>query len=237
MINRAVVNSRLPSSGDLEFWPTPPWATRALCAFLKQRGLAHSSCWEPCCGEGHMVHALNDYFQHVTGSDVFDYGKGFPVVDALDPAVEVPAVDWVITNPAFTLAEQLAKKVLDAPTRPSLALLNRSNWSEGGTRYYEIFEKRRPTWTIQFSERVPMIQGAWDPEASSATAYAWFVWVAPPFDQTIHEWFPPTQETQFTRLSDRAFAMPGEAARRRAAKAAEGAESRPADLFEERADG
>lgn len=234
MINGAVMNSRLPSSDDLEFFPTPPWATRALCAFLARRGLAHSTCWEPCCGEGHMVHALKEYFQYVAGSDVFDYGKGFPVVDALDPAVKVPAVDWVITNPAFILAEQLAKKVLDAPTFPSLALLNRSNWSEGGGRYYDIFAKRRPTWIVQFSERVPMIQGAWDPEASSATAYSWFIWVrGTPFERTEHEWFPPTQEAQFTRFSDRAFAMPGEAARRRAAKAEETHQPRPADLFGE----
>jgi hypothetical protein len=27
-----------------------------------------------------------------------------------------------------------------------------------------------------FAERVPMLKGRWDPDASSATAYAWFVW-------------------------------------------------------------
>ena len=185
-----------------------------------------------------MVHALREYFQYVAASDVFDYGRGFRVTDAFDPAVTVPAVNWVTTNPPFTMAEQLAKKVLDAPTAPSLALLNRSNWSEGGTRYYDIFEKRRPTWIIQFSERVPMIQGAWDPEASSATAYSWFVWArGAPFEQTIHDWFPPTQEAQLTRFSDRAFATPGEAARRRAAKADQTTEPRSADLFGERASG
>jgi hypothetical protein len=41
----------------LEYFPTPPWATRALCEFLAgQLGdLSALSCWEPCCGEGHMV--------------------------------------------------------------------------------------------------------------------------------------------------------------------------------------
>lgn len=238
MINRAVMNSRLPSSDDLEFFPTPPWATRALCTFLDRRGLARGTCWEPCCGQGHMVHALREYFEYVAGSDVFDYGKGFPVVDALDPATKVPPVQWVISNPAFTMAERIALKVLDAPTFPSLALLVRSNWAEGETRFHKVFAKRRPTWILQFSERVPMIEAAWDPEASTATAYAWFVWARGlPFEQTVFDWFPPGQKQKHTHLRDMAFAMPGEAARRRAAKAEEDAEPRSADLFEERANG
>jgi hypothetical protein len=30
-----------------------------------------------------------------------------------------------------------------------------------------------------FAERVPMQLGSWDPDLSSATAYAWFVWMKP----------------------------------------------------------
>jgi hypothetical protein len=30
----------------------------------------------------------------------------------------------------------------------------------------------------QFAERVHMVKGRWNPDASSATAYAWFVWRA-----------------------------------------------------------
>ncbi len=84
MINNstAVMQRRaLPSKG-LDFFPTPPWATRA---FLNEVLLSHfspdcfSSVWEPAAGAGHMVHVLSETFQNVRASDVEDYGTGFEV--------------------------------------------------------------------------------------------------------------------------------------------------------------
>ena len=71
-----------------------------------------------------------------------------------------------------------------------------------------------------FSERVPMVKGRWDPEASSATAYSWFIWMtaealrdspareasqaAREFDFRAHlEWHvPPGTRDRLTRPDD-----------------------------------
>jgi hypothetical protein len=51
-----------------------------------------------------------------------------------------------------------------------------SVWLEGAERYHKLFADRPPTIVAQFCERVPMVKGRWDPDASTATSYAWFVW-------------------------------------------------------------
>jgi hypothetical protein len=66
-----------------------------------------------------------------------------------------------------------------------------------------------------------MIEGCWDPEAKSATAYAWFVWMNGGLrpnrrPELIH--IPPGMKRFYTRSSDELLANRGEAARRRAAK-------------------
>jgi hypothetical protein len=65
---------------QLNYFPTPPWATRALCEFLVGRGIAlrEMVCWEPACGEMHMARALEEYFFDVVASDVHDYSKASP---------------------------------------------------------------------------------------------------------------------------------------------------------------
>lgn len=49
----------------LDYFPTPPWAERAACAFLREElgeGIERQVAWEPACGEGHMVRGLADCF-------------------------------------------------------------------------------------------------------------------------------------------------------------------------------
>lgn len=68
----------------------------------------------------------------------------------------------------------------------------------------ELFSKRPPALIAQFAERVPMVKGRWDPNASSATAYAWFVWRAPASSETRFLWIPPGQRAGLTKPTDRA---------------------------------
>jgi hypothetical protein len=90
---------------------------------------------------------------------------------------EAPAdgIDWVITNPPFNLALDFALRGLEL-AREGVALLVRSVWLEGAERYRSLFAKHPPAIVAQFVERVPMTKGRWDPDASTATAYSWFVW-------------------------------------------------------------
>jgi hypothetical protein len=53
-----------------------------------------------------------------------------------------------------------------------------------------------------FVERVPMVKGRWDPDASTATCYAWFVWVRDTAPRAPF-WIPPGCRTALTRADDR----------------------------------
>ena len=175
----AVMQRRVEAHDSLDDFPTPPWATRALCEFLIREGewLGHRSSREPTANRGHMVAPLREYFDRVEGSDVHDYGAGFPVRDYLfGPEPEL--VDWTITNPPFRLAEQFIERGL-ASSRRGVAVIVRSAFLEGVGRYERLFSQHRPAFVLQFTERVVMHKGKLSPKGSTATAYAWIVWWSP----------------------------------------------------------
>ncbi|ACL58476.1 hypothetical protein [Methylobacterium nodulans] len=102
--HRAVMASRREPPDSLEFFPTPPWSTRALCELLRAREIPLYAlhAWEPACGQGHMVGPLGEYFQHVEASDIFDYGRGFRVHDFLQEGESALRPAFVVTNPPFS---------------------------------------------------------------------------------------------------------------------------------------
>ena len=176
----------------LEFFPTPPWATRALMAHV----LAPfpdpdaMSCWEPCAGLGHMADVLREHFDTVRASDVFAYpvesggDSGRFEIDRFDfldeqAVLRAPEVDWIITNPPFSQASKMLGHAL-VKARIGVAFLLRIQWLEGETRYRDVFSDRGPAVVAPFVERVPMCEGGWDPDGSTATLYAWFVWLREP---------------------------------------------------------
>ena len=63
--------------GALDDYPTPLWATRALCERVGMwapgwgaDGLAGRRIWEPACGRGTMSRALQEYGAEVVESDI-----------------------------------------------------------------------------------------------------------------------------------------------------------------------
>lgn len=205
----AVMAQRHEPPDSLDDFPTPPWATRALIEIvLGYTSLKNFTAWEPAAGRGIMAEVLAEYFQGVHGSDVHDYGKGYSVGTFVgqgpDRAEWDPwGLDWVITNPPFNLAVEFAERALQE-AEVGVALLLRANWTEGVERYERIFRRRPPTTIAYFVERVPMVRGRWDPDASTATAYAWFVWdVCREGGDTRAIWIPPGQRQALTRPDDR----------------------------------
>lgn len=175
---------------SLDFFPTPLWATRALCEHVIKLG----SCrvWDPACGDGAMVRALGEYALAVAGSDVHDYGRGFAVHDFLMPFMPdgIGASDWIITNPPFRLAQEFIQRGLDL-AEYGVAMLVRSVFVESIGRYEQLFRPRPPALIAQFVERVPMLKGRLDKDASTATSYAWIVWTRETAEQTRFIWIPP----------------------------------------------
>ncbi len=205
--------SRREPPDSYDYFPTPPWATRAFLLHTMRRAdgpLAayvgpDSSVWEPACGEGHMAAPLGELFGKVIATDVFDYGYG-GVRDFLDgiEAAPRPRVAWIVTNPPFNDAEAFLVRALQ-DARVGVALLLRSVFEEGKDRYERIFRDRPPSHKFVSAERIPMTRGRWDPGAKTATAYSWFVWVhaergALPYTKTY--WIPPGQRAALTTRED-----------------------------------
>ncbi|WP_026986529.1 class I SAM-dependent methyltransferase [Fodinicurvata fenggangensis] len=214
----AVMQNRSDAPEGLDYFPTPPWGTRALCEHLATYGaIERDTVWEPACGEGYMARPLAEYFRQVTSSDIHDYGHG-AVYDFLadgtlldqDPPIDFRhhkhQPDWIITNPPFNKAEDFALRGLEV-AREGVALLVRTAFLEGGGRYKRLFEPRPPEWILQFCERVPMLKGRLDRQASSATSYCWIVWVQPVyrsrhgFQGPAFDWIPPCRK-RLEKLAD-----------------------------------
>lgn len=237
-----VMASRQHPKGSLDYFPTPPWATRAVVyEVLRPYGIDTRTklVRDPCCGGGHMVAPLKDMFGSVDFSDVHDWGIQPEIRDftfETRESLEVDghtAPDWIFCNPPFEIAEQVLDRALAIATE-GVAFFVRLGWLAGQERYRTIYGPRPPRFVCPFSERVALIEGVWDPEASTATDYAWYIWT---LDETSEYrrmpevWhLPPGMQDRYTRNSDMSLASPGEAARRAKARKAAAAGDLP--LFE-----
>lgn len=191
--SHAVMSQRVEPHDSLDYFPTPAFATRALCEWLVGDIpiLRAQSVWEPACGEGHMSRALAEYFREVASSDVHDYGFG-RVDDFLWPDTRADT-DWIITNPPFRLGEQFAAKA-HSIARKGVALLVRTAFLESASRYEALFRDTPPTDILQFVERVPMFKGRLDRNGSTATAYCWLVWRNGVPRETRFHWIAPCRK-------------------------------------------
>ena len=186
----AVMQQRSEPHDSLDDFPTPPWATRALCEKMDQIGLPmRGFAREPTANRGHMVKPLQEYFRSVEASDIHDYGAGYPVRDYLF-GPEPDPVDWTVTNPPFRLAEQFIERARVTSDK-GCAFILRSAFLEGVGRYERLFEKSPPAYVFQFTERVVMHKGKLSAKGSTATAYCWLVWLSCPVAGTEIKWIGP----------------------------------------------
>jgi hypothetical protein len=172
--SHAVMAQRSLSRDDLDYFPTPPWGTRALMEHvLRPEDRPFRDCLEPACGEGHMARALSEYFESVRAHDIHDYGYGQGLKDFL--ASDFDPVDWIITNPPFNQAEAFIHHALKI-ARCGAAFLVRASFLESVGRYERLFRDAPPQQIAIFTQRLPIVKGRLDRKASSATSYAWLVW-------------------------------------------------------------
>jgi hypothetical protein len=156
----AVMGRRREPPAALDYFPTPPWATRALFRHvLPALGIdAIASVWEPACGEGHMAAVITELARGpVVASDIYSYGYGTAPVDFLHDA-PITSPKWIITNPPFSTACEFTLRALDLAGE-GVAMLVRTQWIEGVGRYEKLFRDRPPVLYAPFVERVPMARG------------------------------------------------------------------------------
>lgn len=159
--------------GDREkddFYPTPPYATNKLLEVEAFHGLT----WEPACGDGAISKVLHDDGLSVVSSDLVPRGFGDSPVDFLDT---FRAVDNIITNPPFVLAQEFiehAKKCADK----KIAMFLKTTFLEGARRYPMFIDKEFPLARMyQFCKRVRLDKNGINTGCKSGMiAFAWFVW-------------------------------------------------------------
>lgn len=206
-----VAPTRHEPADSLDYFPTPPWATRALFRHvIGQRGWGEQSVWEPACGEGHMVWVLEELFGTVLATDIEDRGVG-TVLDFLEPTGQ--RADWIITNPPFgDVALPFTGLALERARR-GVALFLRTQALEGIGRYRAIYRTRPPMLVGQFVERVPLHKGRWEPDGGTLSAYCWMVWR---LDRTVRDtrlvWIPPCRTALDLPRDRRRFAPMADAA-------------------------
>lgn len=169
----------------LQFFPTPPWATRALIellidgGFFNDREFWELSALEPAAGQGHIVKVLREYGFGVTAYDIHDYGFGFEQEDFLTADYAKNQFTFVIMNPPFgsdddamgepTIADKFIEKALELA--PDVFVFARHGFITPGVRYDLMNDHL--FWQYVFVERVPIALGRIS-KKSGATDYAWY---------------------------------------------------------------
>lgn len=203
--SHAVMAQRAEPHDSLDFFPTPPWATRALCEWLTADGWAlhNMSAWDPACGECDMARPLQEYFKHVEASDIHDYStrrgkEQGRVSDFLlewdrPPHHRLHPRDWIITNPPFRLGQQFISTAV-AHARRGVAMPVRTAFLESADRFSKIYSVAPPSDILQFVERVPMFKGRLDRHGATATAYCWIVFRKHALSGTRFHWIAPCRK-------------------------------------------
>jgi len=196
--NYAVSAIKKNRDDDVQDFPTPSWSTRALVEkVLHPNNIPthEMTVWEPAANRGFMVNPLKEYFGYVFATDKYDYDGRWSTLDFLTVSThEVPAMDFVITNPPFSLAQEFIEKGLEIASF-GVAMLVRTSFLEGKKRHETLFSRFPPTAICQFVERVPMAKGRMKKETTTATAYCWLVWIkTAPLGNPAFLWIPPCRK-------------------------------------------
>lgn len=126
----------------LDFYPTPRECTVALMDYLKLP--KHTRIYDPACGDGAILDALKgEGYENCAGSDIQE-GVDFLLSSA------VRNVDWLITNPPFSLAEQFIRHAHELGV-PFAFLLKIQYWNSAKRR--SLFEEITPRYVLPLTWR------------------------------------------------------------------------------------
>lgn len=157
-----------------DYYATEPKAIHKLCEVEKFT----PTVFEPACGGGHMVRALQEEGYEVVASDIVD--RGFPDTNIIDFFMAKYSPYDIITNPPYKYAKEFVEQALDiVDDGHKVAMFVKLTFLESKARR-ELFEKYPPKRIWVFSERILCAKNGdfegLKASGGSAVAYAWFVW-------------------------------------------------------------
>lgn len=157
-----------------DYYATEPKAIHKLCEVDKFT----PTVFEPACGGGHMVRALQEEGYEVVASDIVD--RGCPDTNIIDFFMAKYSPYDIITNPPYKYAKEFVEHALDiVDDGHKVAMFVKLTFLESKARR-ELFEKYPPKRIWVFSERILCAKNGdfegLKASGGSAVAYAWFVW-------------------------------------------------------------
>ena len=158
-----------------DFYPTPDNATLEL---LKRIDLS-GQVWECACGDGAISKLLPS---NTISTDLIDRAYGESGIDFLQEHREV---DWIITNPPYSLATEFAQHSLECSK--NVALLCKIQFLEGVKRY-KFFKENPPKKVYVFSSRLKIYKNGIKTNNSTMLCFAWFIWERGYKGQTAVDW-------------------------------------------------
>ena len=133
--------------------------------------------WECACGEGHLSKVLEAHGYEVVSTDLIyrGFGRKEPV-DFLKEPVTGFTGD-IITNPPYKYALEFVRKALDCVrVGGKVAMFLKLQFLEGKRRKQFFLDNPPRTVYVSSSRLLCAMNGDFEKIASSAVAYAWFVW-------------------------------------------------------------
>ncbi len=159
-----------------DFYPTPWEATVALLEEVE----FPERIWEPACGDGAMVKALQSYGHDVTATDIVRREPYKLLADFLDSEDSIfqPANPFaIVTNPPFKLAEEFIRKALSFT--PVVAMLLKATYPNAADRI-KLFEEHPPSRVMPLTRRLDFTGGG-----NPTMDCTWFVWGTEPKPLTL----------------------------------------------------
>lgn len=168
-----------------DYYATEPAATEWLCKIEQFTG---GVILEPSCGEGHISEVLKAHGYDVVSRDLINRGYG-EVADFLS----IDNLEWngdIVTNPPYRYALDFVEKALQIiPEGRKVAMFLKLTFLEGKGRR-RLFQTQPPCRVWVSSSRLKCAaNGDFNAMASSAAAYAWFIWEKGYKGETILKWF------------------------------------------------
>lgn len=156
-----------------DYYATDPKAMELL---LQYEQFDHN-VWEPACGEGHLSKVLEQYGYNVKSTDIVyrGYGEQTPLDFLTNDPLRFDGD--IITNPPYKYALDFVQRSLEA-VEPGhkVAMFLKLQFLEGKERKRFFLDNPPKTVYVSSSRLKCAPNGDFNKIASSAVAYAWFVW-------------------------------------------------------------
>lgn len=149
---------------ERDLYETPEWVTDCVVDYID----ANYHIWEPACGSGKMVRALQKRMK-VTATDI-ETGDDFLTYFNL-PSYEITAI---VTNPPYELAREFIEHALKLmEPKGTVAMLLRTDFDHAKSRQH-LFGQCRHFWAkIVLTKRIKWFE---DSKGQPSFNHAWFVW-------------------------------------------------------------